>query len=188
MPYLGTMRPLFRLIYFRLMGWTIVDDRPPVLDRCIYVVAPHTSNWDFIIGVMVRSIVRLGDVRYLAKDSLFKPPFGWVFRALGGYPVDRSRKHNLVHQVADYFRTIPGFKIAITPEGTRKRVETWKTGFYHIAREAQVPLILTALDYGNKRVTFSAPFLITGDVERDIERMKDHFRPINGRNPELGVF
>ena len=178
---------LFSLLMFRLLGWRIEDQRPKDLDRYIVVVAPHTSNWDFLIGLFTRSIARMGDVRYLAKRELFRPPFGAVFRWLGGYPVDRSQKNQLVDQVADLFRTVPGFKIAITPEGTRKRVDTWRTGFYHIAVKAKVPIILAAMDYGRKCVSFSPPFWPTGDVDADVERMKAQFRPVRGRNPEHGV-
>lgn len=181
---------MFRLVssaVFRLIGWRVVDHRPADLDRCIYVVAPHTSNWDFVIGVFARSIARLGHVKYLAKASLFRPPFGWLFRALGGYPVDRSKSTNLVDQVVHYFRTVPHFSIAITPEGTRRHVDRWKTGFYHIAVQAGVPLVLASMDYARKRVTFREPFTPTGDVEADIAWMMDHFRQFRGRNAAQGV-
>ena len=178
---------LFSRAVFRLIGWRVVDHRPAGLDQCIYVVAPHTSNWDFVIGVFARSIARLGHVKYLAKASLFRPPHGWIFRGLGGYPVDRTKSSNLVDQVAHYFRTVPHFSIAITPEGTRKHVQKWKTGFYHIAVKAQVPLILTSMDYGKKQVTFREPFVPSGDVERDIAWIMDHFRQFKGRNAEHGV-
>ncbi|MCB0789185.1 MAG: 1-acyl-sn-glycerol-3-phosphate acyltransferase [Flavobacteriales bacterium] len=181
-------RALAGFIYFKLLGWRVEDHRPPGLKQYIVVVAPHTSNWDFPIGVLVRSICRMNDVRYLAKKSLFKPPFGWLFRLLGGYPVDRSVPHHLVDQVTDYFRTIPDFKLAITPEGTRKRVDKWKTGFHRIARQANVPVILAAMDYGNKVVSFTDVFPLTDDLESDIERMKQHYRPIRGKNPDQGVF
>jgi len=179
-------RHLARLI-FRLIDWRVEDHRPADLGSCIYVVAPHTSNWDFVIGVFARSIAHLGHVKYLAKSSLFKPPFGWLFRALGGYPVDRSKKNDLVPQVVGYFRNIPGFSIAITPEGTRKRVDRWRTGFYHIAHQAGVPVVLTAFDYPTRRVIFREPFTTTGDKDRDIAFMLDWFRRFKGRHPENGV-
>ena len=180
-------RPLFRFILLRLLGWTIQDDRPAGLRQYIVVVAPHTSNWDFIVGIMVRSIVRMNDVRYLAKASLFKPPFGWIFRMLGGYPVDGSKSQNLVDQVVEYFEADPDFKLAITPEGTRKYVEKWKTGFYHIAKKADVPIILASMDFGRKHVEFTPPFVMSDDPEADIERMKDHYRKVQGKVPENGV-
>lgn len=178
---------LFSLLVFRLIGWKVDDHRPKDLGQCIYVVAPHTSNWDFVIGVFARSIARLSHVNFLGKSSLFKPPYGWIFRGLGGYPVDRSKNNKLVPQVVNYFRTVPGFSLAITPEGTRRKVERWRTGFYHIAHQAGVPLVLTAFDYPTRRVIFHAPFTTTGDQDADIAYMMGVFRQFKGKHPENGV-
>ncbi len=186
--YIAAMFRAFSLLVFKLIGWKVTDLRGvqgPL--QAIYVVAPHTSNWDFLLGVFARSIARLGYARYLAKDSLFKPPFGWVFRALGGYPVDRSKNSNLTEQVAGYFRDIPGFSVAITPEGTRKHVDKWKTGFWHIAKAADVPLVLVSFDYANKEVKLSAPWWPTDDKEKDIAALMDYYRPFRGKNVEDGV-
>jgi 1-acyl-sn-glycerol-3-phosphate acyltransferase len=130
----------FAMLVFRLLGWRLTDRRPVPMGSAIYLVVPHTSNWDFPLGLLVRSIARI-QANYLAKQSLFRPPIGWLFRALGGYPVDRSKSTNLTDQVVHYFRTVPGFSVAITPEGTRKQVAHWKTGFWHIAKQAGVPLV-----------------------------------------------
>ncbi|MBL7963461.1 MAG: 1-acyl-sn-glycerol-3-phosphate acyltransferase [Flavobacteriales bacterium] len=172
----------FAQVLFRLMGWRVVDHRPQDLGSCIYVVAPHSSNWDFIIGLLARSIARLGHVRYLAKKELFRPPFGWLFRILGGYPVDRSKRSDVVGQVVQYFKEVPGFTIAITPEGTRRHVDKWKTGFYHIAVQAGVPLIMASIDYGPRVVTFREPFVPSGDVDRDVQWMMDYFSQFSGKN------
>src|SRR5690606_24002279 len=110
------------------------DQRPPDLDRYIVVVAPHTSNWDFFVGLAVRSLAGMTGVKYLAKASLFKGPFGWFFRTMGGYPVDRSRHSNLTDAVIDMFKRSEIKAIAITPEGTRKYQPDWKTGFHRIAK------------------------------------------------------
>jgi 1-acyl-sn-glycerol-3-phosphate acyltransferase len=181
------MRPIFAFLFHHLAGWRIQDDRPRELDRYIVVVAPHTSNWDFLVGLCVRSLARMGDVKYLAKNSLFKPLTGWLFRALGGYPVDRSKHNNLVDAVVAMFDRGEINKIAITPEGTRKYQPNWKTGFHRIATRARVPIILTTFDYPRKLVILTAPFPLTDDPEADILRMKDWFRPHKGRNPEDGV-
>src|SRR6187402_3414771 len=125
------LRPLYKLI-FNLLGWKIVGDFPPELRKYIVAVAPHTSNWDFPLGVMTRSILRMKKARFLGKDSLFKPPFGWFFRSLGGYPVNRSGHHDVVHQVIDIFNSHDDFILALAPEGTRKKVEKLRTGFYFI--------------------------------------------------------
>ena len=176
------MRGLYRFFFLGLSGWRIRDERPAGLPRYIVVVAPHTSNWDFIIGVLGRSIARLGHARYLAKKQLFVWPIGWLFRALGGYPVDRSKHTNLTDQVAGYFWEIPGFSIAITPEGTRKQVKTWKTGFWRIAKAANVPVILTSFDYAKKEIILREPFYVGDDMEKDIAWMMDYFKQFKPRN------
>ena len=181
------MRIFYHFFFRTLAGWRIQDDRPAGLDRYIVVVAPHTSNWDFFVGLAVRRLASMGDVKYLAKNSLFKPPLGWLFRALGGYPVDRSKHNNLVDAVVAMFQRGEITRIAITPEATRKYQPHWKSGFHRIATGAGVPIILCAFDYSQKRIVISDPFPLTADLEGDIERMKDWFRPYKGRNPEDGI-
>ncbi len=181
------MRAIYHFFFITLAGWRIQDERPAHLPRYIVVVAPHTSNWDFLVGLCVRRLANMGDVKYLAKNSLFKPPFGWLFRALGGYPVDRSRHSNLVDAVVAMFDRGEIDKIAITPEGTRRYQPNWKTGFHHIATRSRVPLILGTFDYAQKLVILTAPFDLSDDPEADIVRMKDWFRPHKGRNPQDGV-
>lgn len=178
---------LYQLVFVRLLGWRVEDLRPKGLDRYIIVVAPHTSNWDFLVGLAVRSIARLHDVKYLAKASLFKPPFGWFFRAVGGYPVDRSKHNNMVDAVVAMFKSGEIKAIAITPEGTRSYQPNWKTGFHRIATGAGVPILLATFDYPKKHCIITAPFGLTDDPEADIARMKDWFRPHKGKNPEDGV-
>ena len=180
------MRPINAFL-LKLFGWSIVGAKPAHLRQYIVVVAPHTSNLDFFVGLLVRSAARMTDVKYLAKKELFTWPIGWFFRAVGGYPVDRSKHTNMTEAVVDLFRRNPDFKIAITPEGTRKYVPEWKTGFHRIAVQAKVPIILCSFDYGTKTVTFSDAFPLSGDVVKDIEAMKTVFRKAKGRNPEQGV-
>ena len=179
-------RPIAVLI-FRLLGWKVIDHRPKGLVQCIYVVAPHTSNWDFPLGVLARSIGRLGNARYLGKKELFRPPLGWIMKALGGYPVARGKSAHVVDQVVGYFRTIPDFAIGIAPEGTRKQVTKWKSGFWHIAKKANVPLILTSFDYARKEVTFREPYWVGDDVDKDMAWIMDYFRPFRGKRAEHGV-
>ncbi len=174
-------RPIARLI-FKLWGWKVIDHRPQPMGQCIYVVAPHTSNWDFLVGVCARSIGQLKNTKYLAKKQLFAWPIGWFFRALGGYPVDRGKNTNITDQVVEYFKTIPDFSIGITPEGTRKQVKSWKTGFWRIAKGANVPLILTSFDYGRREVTFREPFWVTDDMDQDIAWMTSYFARFSGKN------
>lgn len=181
------MKRILGFIFHTLCGWRIRNDIPPGLERYIVVVAPHTSNWDFFLGLCVRALSGMGDVKYLAKASLFKPPFGGLFRALGGYPVIRSQSMNQVDTVAAMFQRGEISKIAITPEGTRKYQPKWKTGFHHIARKAGIPIVLGGFDYKARQVILSPPFPLTDDLEADIERMKDWFRPLKGKNPENGI-
>ncbi len=161
------LRSIHRFFFQTLAGWRIQDDRPAGLERYIVVVAPHTSNWDFFVGLAVRSLARMGDVKYLAKNSLFKPPFGWIFRALGGYPVDRSKHNNLVDAVVAMFDSGEIKGIGITPEGTRKYQPEWKTGFHRMATQAGVPIILCTFDYPKKLAILSASFPLTADPAAD---------------------
>ncbi|MCO5273710.1 MAG: 1-acyl-sn-glycerol-3-phosphate acyltransferase [Flavobacteriales bacterium] len=167
----------------KIIGWKVVDHRPPEVGSVIYLVVPHTSNWDFFLGLFVRSAIKL-KANYLAKKSLFDSPLGWWFRWLGGYPVDRSKHSNITDQIIAYFNTVPGFAVAITPEGTRAKVEKWKTGFWHIARKANVPLILTSFDYSRKTVTFSEPFHASDDLKHDLATLTEYFKPFVGKNPQ----
>jgi len=171
---------------FEAWGWTL--EAPPILDRLkkfIIVVAPHTSNWDFPVGLLVRCQMER-DFRFIAKAALFRPPFGWLFQALGGYPVDRNKSQNFVDAVVDIFNSKEDFVITITPEGTRKKVDRWKTGFYHIAMGAHIPLVMCSFDWGRKIVRFSEPFYPTGDLEEDFEQIRDFFQGVLGKHPEQG--
>ncbi len=181
------MRSIYAFLFLKLAGWRIQDERPGPMARYIVVVAPHTSNWDFFVGLAVRSLADMSDAKYLAKSSLFKPPFGWIFRALGGYPVDRSKHTNMVDAVVAMFDSGEIRRIGITPEGTRKYQPNWKTGFHRIAMGAKVPIILCTFDYPKKLAVISAAFPLTNDPEADIARMKDWFRPHKGKNPEDGI-
>lgn len=179
-------RPLYRLI-FRIKGWKIKGSFPSDLNKYVIAVAPHTSNWDFILGVAARSILRMNRAKYLGKKELFRAPFGWIFTALGGIPVERSRHTNMVEQVAEQFRKRDSLILALAPEGTRKKVEKLKTGFYYIAKAAEVPIILTGFDYGNKEIVIGEPFHPTEDAESDIREITRFFSNIKGKYPELGI-
>lgn len=167
------------------LGWKIVGNFPdPNCPKNILAVVPHTSNWDFFLGILVRSAIN-SNTKFLAKHSLFRAPYGWIFRALGGYPVDRTKNNNLVESVKAIFDSKDEFSITIAPEGTRKKVSRLRTGFYHIARAANIPIILCRFDWGNKVVSFSEPFFPTGDQDADMEFIKNHFKGVIGKNPEL---
>ena len=180
------LRPLY-LFLFRLFGWRINGSFPGELKKYIIAVAPHTSNWDFPVGVAARSILRIQKARFLGKSQLFKPPYGWLFRALGGYPVERSTSHDLVDQVVKIFNSHEEFILALAPEGTRKKVEKFKTGFYYIAKKANVPIIPVGFDFGKKEVVLGQPLFPSDSIEADFEILYSFYRSIKGRNPELGI-
>lgn len=179
------MRFIYKLL-FKLLGWKISGSISPNLKKYVMIVAPHTSNWDFLVGLAARSILKL-DTKYLAKQELFKPPFGWLFYALGGYPVDRSKHNNLTDAVVNIFNSKEWFSICITPEGTRKYSEKWKTGFHSIAHKANVPIVMVAFDYGTKTVFANEPFHPSSDLNADIEKIKNYYRQFKGKVPEHGI-
>lgn len=171
---------------FRLAGWK-VNGKKPDLKKYVVVVAPHTSNWDFFVGWSARNIIGFRP-NFLAKNSLFKIPFvGWFLKFIGGVPVDRSKNTNMVDQVVKLYNEKEEFIMTITPEGTRSYSPKWKTGFYRIAHQAKVPILKIAFDYATKTVFIDDPFYPSGDMEKDIETLKEYFRQFKGKNPEDGV-
>ncbi|HMQ00347.1 MAG TPA: lysophospholipid acyltransferase family protein [Cyclobacteriaceae bacterium] len=176
---------LSRLI-LKIFGWKLEGAYPHHLKKSLVIVAPHTSNWDFIVGVLFRSALKV-KAYYLGKAELFKPPFGFIFRWLGGYPVNRSTSQNMVDEVVQLFNSKETFSIALSPEGTRKRVDKLRTGFYYIAKQAKVPIVMAALDFENKKAIFAEPFFTTDNQEADFEHILKFFRPIKGKRPELGL-
>ena len=165
------MKYIFKFVWW-LMGWEIIGDVPRNEKKYMIIVAPHTSNFDFILGVFVRGIVGFNS-KYLGKKALFKAPYGWFFRMLGGYPVDRSKTNNLVDQVVDIYNDHEEFVIAIAPEGTRKKVKEWKTGFYYIADKAKIPIVRCVFDRKRKRVEFFESFWTTGNIMVDLPIIKE---------------
>jgi 1-acyl-sn-glycerol-3-phosphate acyltransferase len=176
---------LSRLI-FKAWGWKMVGQWPYQCKKVVCVAAPHTSNWDFPVGVLVRSIIE-ADVKYIAKDSLFKPPFGWLFYWSGGWPVNRSKAHNFVDSVVEVYDAHEKFAITITPEGTRKKAEKLKTGFWHIAKRAGAHIVFCTFDWEHKEIRWSEPWLPGDDLESDLQKFYDYFRGVKGKNPEDGI-
>jgi 1-acyl-sn-glycerol-3-phosphate acyltransferase len=172
--------------FFRIYGWKITGSFPHELRKYIIAIAPHTSNWDFPIGLSARSILKLKKVKFLGKSQLFRPPFGWIFRALGGYPVERKTSQDMVNQVVKLFNSHDDFILAIAPEGTRKKVERLKTGFYYIAKHANIPIVPCGFDFEKKEVIIGNPLYPTGEIELDFEKLLSFYRNIKGKNPALG--
>lgn len=169
----------------KLWGWKIIGKYPHELDKYIIVVMPHTSAWDLPLGFLLKGAWK-SPTKYLGKDDLFKPPFGWLFYALGGYPVNRSKSNNFVDAVVDLFNSKEKFAVTISPEGTRKKVDRLKTGFYYIAKGANVPLVLMKFDFGKMEVEIAETFYPTWDKEKDFEMIYDFFKGAKGKIPEYG--
>jgi len=181
------IKSLFRFIFCTLMGWKTKGNAPKEIKKYIIIVAPHTSNWDFIIGILARPLLEINHVKFIGKSQLFKPPYGWIFRKLGGYPVDRTKSNNLVEAVVNIYNEKEEFAIAIAPEGTRKYVGKLKTGFYHIAIGAKIPIVTAGFDFPTKTVIVNSPFYPTGNLDSDMLEIMDQFKEIRGKHPEKGI-
>jgi 1-acyl-sn-glycerol-3-phosphate acyltransferase len=176
-------RALAKFIFHTLWGWKIDVPYPKRVLKSVVIPMPHTSNWDFPIGILIRPI--MGDnVAFAAKKSLFFFPLGLLMRALGGYPVDRSKNTNFVDACVKIFNEKETFILAVAPEGTRTKVTKLKTGFYHIAIKAAVPIVCCKFDWGTKTVGFSEPFYPTGDYEVDLPKILTYFKGVKGKYPE----
>ena len=166
----------------RLAGWKlgpVVEDVP----KCVICVAPHTSNWDFIVGkLFYTSIGR--NAGFLIKKEWFFFPLNLLFDWLGGVPVDRHKRTSVTDQMVEQFNQRKEFQLAVTPEGTRKRVEDWKKGFYYIAQKANVPILMAYFDYKKKEAGFKGVFYPTGNADKDIREIREHYRGVTACHPE----
>lgn len=179
--------PLY-IMLFKLAGWKINGHLPDGIKKYIIAVAPHTSNWDFVVGIAARSVLRIQRAQFLGKSQLFKPLFGWFFRALGGHPVERTTSQDMVEQVVRIFNRHDEFILAMAPEGTRRKVEKLRTGFYYIAKGANVPIIPVGFDFQKKEVVVGETLYPTDNVDGDMEKILSFYQTIHARNPELGLF
>ena len=164
------------------MGWKLIGTISPEVKKCVLMVMPHTCNFDFFIGLFCRGIINL-EMNFVGKKELFTFPFGYYFKSIGGAPLDRSGGKNNVDATVDVFNSREVFRMAIAPEGTRKKVTQLRTGFYFIAHKAGVPIIPVAFDYGKKEVKIGAPFITTGNYEEDMKIILAHFKGVQGRFP-----
>jgi len=156
-----------------------VEGELPNISKVVLIVAPHTSNWDFVVGLAARYVLGL-DISWLGKHTLFRPPFGALFRRWGGIPVDRRSSHDLVSRVVEQFAARERLILAIAPEGTRKAVTAWRTEFWHIASGAGVPIMPVALDWG-RRVVHIGAVVPTNEVEEDVRRLREWYTAFRGR-------
>ena len=177
------MKYISRFIFYNLMNWKIVGNFPKDLKKFIIIGAPHSSNWDFLLGALVKFITGV-PINYIGKDTLFKPPHGFLFRKLGGTPVDRSKSTNMVEAIINVFNSKEQFILAISPEGTREKVDKWKTGFYHIAKGANVPIIFNVFNFDKKEYIVSEPYYLTGNMEKDFLFFHNYYKDMKGKFPD----
>ncbi|MBL0094506.1 MAG: lysophospholipid acyltransferase family protein [Piscinibacter sp.] len=183
-PVVNTLLRALSLSYLKLAGWRVEGTLPDNARKSVLIAAPHTSNWDLPYTLMVGFALHL-NLYWMGKASLFGPPFGALMRWLGGIAVDRSKANNLVAASAQALREADGpLQLVVPPEGTRGRTRQWKTGFYFIALEAKVPIVLAYMDYERKVAGLGPLFTPTGDIERDMEEVKRFYAGIKGRNAD----
>lgn len=175
---------LARLSYWILkkLGWTFHVDLPEI-NKFVAIAAPHTSNWDFPLGILAAKAINL-KISWLGKHSMFRWPYGWFFRAIGGTPVRRDTGQNYMQQLTDLFNRSEHLVLALAPEGTRSKTDHWKTGFHSIARAANVPVLMAYLDYGKKQVGIGGMFYPTDDIETDFCLIREFYKDRRGKNPE----
>jgi 1-acyl-sn-glycerol-3-phosphate acyltransferase len=174
---------LYNLIFIKWMKWKITGYFPPELKQCVLMVMPHTSWHDFYLGVFTRAILGL-DMHFIAKKELFRFPLGGYFRWMGGEPLDRTGGLNKVEAMAAIFKRKEIFRVAIAPEGTRKKVTELKSGFYYIALSAGVPIVPVAFDFEHKEVRFGEAFWPTGNYKEELPILLKHFEHVKGKVAE----
>jgi 1-acyl-sn-glycerol-3-phosphate acyltransferase len=179
------MRLIVRF-FFWLFGWKIDKNAPVGVKKCVVIMGPHTSNWDFVLGKMAFISYKV-NTKYLVKKSLFFFPFGFFLKRMGGIPVDRSKANNLTTKAGQLFVTNDSLFLVFTPEGTRSYNPIWKKGFYYIAMECKVPIYIAYVDYENKIGGFHSLFEPTGDIKRDIHDIKLILSQYKGKYPEKGI-
>ena len=181
-PLVNTFLRGVSLAVLRVTGWRVEGTLPPHAAKSVLIAAPHTSNWDLPYTLMLAFVLRLR-VYWIGKQSLFRAPFGGVMRWLGGIPVNRDQANNLVASSAQAMREAQGpIQLIVPPEGTRGKTRHWKTGFYFIAQQAGVPIVLAFVDYERKVGGLGPVFIPTGDLEQDMRAIKAFYAPIKGKN------
>ncbi|MCG2418672.1 1-acyl-sn-glycerol-3-phosphate acyltransferase [Aequorivita sp. F47161] len=172
---------LTKFIFEKVMGWKIEGSFDPTVKKAVIIVVPHTSWHDFYLGLFTRRLTKV-KINYIAKKELFVWPIGWYFRWTGGVKLDRTPGQNKVEAIAELFNDKEEFRLALSPEGTRKKVATWKTGFYYMALAAKVPIICVAFNYGSKKISIGNPFFPSGDIASDIPKLRSFYKGVIGKN------
>jgi len=176
------MKRLLSKLIFKLNGWKIIGvETYPI--KCLVLSAPHTSNWDFMLGRCYAYIIGVMP-KYLIKSELFLPGLATFIKWNGGVPVYRKSKNNVVDQVVEMFKNSSQLNLGIAPEGTRTRVDKWKTGFYHIAVKANVPILILKMDYEKKEIGIMCEFNASGNFEKDMLFIQEQYKGVKGKIPE----
>lgn len=170
---LETVRYWIGRALLRLAGFKVYGTRP-ALNKYVIIAGPHTSNWDFYYFVLAKWYLRIPS-KYMVKDNLFFPPVGWILSALGGIPINRRERTSVVDQMVAQYKQRDKLVLLITPEGTRKYTPGWKTGFYHIAVGAGVPILIAAVNYRHKTIRLSSLIYPTGDIHADFDKFREFY-------------
>ncbi|HKJ07134.1 MAG TPA: 1-acyl-sn-glycerol-3-phosphate acyltransferase [Flavobacteriaceae bacterium] len=177
------MKYIARFFLYTLLGWKAKGKFPSHLNKYVIIAAPHTHWIDFPLGITIKWAEGLS-ANFIGKASLFKPPFGLIFKWLGGAPIERGKSSNKVEAIVSIFNKREQFILALSPEGTRKKVDKWKTGFYYIAKGAGVPIVMTTLNFDKKEVKISEPYYPTDNMEEDFNHFAEFFKGAVGKKPE----
>ena len=167
---------------FKVFKWKIDGEFPKELNKYVIIAAPHTHWYDFILGILIKYSTELPS-NFIGKASLFKKPFGFIFKAMGGVPVQRDKHNNLVQSTVNIFNSREKFVIALAPEGTRKKVDVWKKGFYYIAKGANIPVVRVIFDFENKTASILEPFYLSDNMESDLTELSSVYKGIRGKVP-----
>ncbi|MBD81281.1 MAG: glycerol acyltransferase [Crocinitomicaceae bacterium] len=178
------MKKLFYKLVLWYGGWTVINEVPTDLKKCITIGAPHTSNWDFVYALPGLEELKIYRFRYLIKKEFFFWPFSWLFNATGGIAVDRSKRNDLTNYLKELIEKEEEIYLLFPPEGTRSKVERWKTGFYYTALETNLPIILAFLDYEKRVMGFGKVLYPTGDFNKDFTVIQDFYKDKKGKNPK----
>lgn len=179
-PVIKVLLRWFSIVTLKLAGWKAEGEIPKELKKCVMIAAPHTSNWDLFYMLLIAFVLR-ARIYWMGKEQIFKPPFKHLMMWMGGVPVDRSKSNNMVQASIDAIQNNEQLFLIVPPEGTRSKVTYWKTGFYHIAHGAGVPILLGFLDYKRKAGGIAGIFNTTGDIEKDMTEIKRTYAPVSGK-------
>lgn len=183
-PIVNTVLRALSVGFLKLTGWKVVGSLPPGAEKSVFIAAPHTSNWDLPYTLMVAFSLRL-NLYWMGKEELFKPPFKGLMMWLGGLPVQRDKSNNLVAASVAAIQAATGpLQLTVAPEGSRSKARYWKTGFYHIAVGAQVPIVMAFLDYGSKTGGLGPTLQPSGNIEDDMVAIKAFYAPFKGKNAD----